>query len=154
MADSINCEDYLGKHIKDICGNGFHKESDNHCAHFVSHVKSIQVGLLCRQMTGQGTGGASIRVHEIFARCPQVGKWDARPATASMCLAFVTDERNVDLARKKMTNVPRKHVGIFQGGFVYHYSNSQNKVVKQTPEQFKRHYSGDTIAVFYGTFPT
>lgn len=79
--------------------------------------------------------------------------WDARPATPTTCLAFVTDERNVNLATKKMTNVPRKHIGIFQGGFVYHYSNSQNKVVKQTPEQFKRHYNGDTIAVFYGTFP-
>lgn len=28
---AIKLEDYIGKHIKDICENGFHKESDNHC---------------------------------------------------------------------------------------------------------------------------
>lgn len=153
MADSTEAKDYLGKHIKDICGNEYRSESDNHCAHFVSHVKGIKVGFLCRGMTGKGTGGASIRVHEIFAKCPKVGKWDDRPTTALNCLAFVTDSRNVDLASKKMANVPRKHVGIFSGGMVYHYSNSQNKVVKQTPAQFNHHYSGENIEVYYGTFP-
>ena len=153
MASSNDPSTYLGKHIKDICGNQFHKDSDNHCAHFVSHVKGIAVGYLCRNMTGKGKGGASIRVHEIFAKCPDVGKWDDRPAAVSECLAFVTDSKNVDVTKKTMANVPKKHVGIYKGGSVYHYSNTKNKVVKQTPEQFKKHYTGTTIEVYYGTFP-
>jgi hypothetical protein len=59
----------------------------------------------------------------------------------------------VDLAAKVMNNVPRKHIGIFFGGFVWHYSNSQQKVVKQLPSQFALHYPAPDNAMFYGSLP-
>ena len=148
-------DDYLGKHIKEICKNGFDKDSDNHCSHFVGHVLGIQIGLTCFGMTGKGDkhDRSSIRVQEVFARCPQVGKWDDKPATVSQCLAFVTAKSHVNLEKKIMENVPKKHIGIFIGGQIYHYSNRNHKVVQQSPLQFKKHYAGNNIEVFFGTFP-
>ena len=72
-------QDYLGQHIRDICPIGYANDSDNHCAHFVSHVLGYQFGATCRTMKrGQGTPG-SIRVHEVFARCVGVGRWGELP---------------------------------------------------------------------------
>ena len=49
--------------------------------------------------------------------------------------------------------VPRKHVGIFADGFIWHYSNSQHKVVRQTPSQFAQHYPSPDNAMFFGALP-
>jgi len=106
----------------------------------------------CGNQTQQPGEGSTIRVQEIFSKCPAVGKWSEKAKSLSNCLAFVTKENNVDLTRKVMRNVPRKHIGIFADGFIYHYSNTQDKVVRQTPDQFSKHYRGTGYAVFYGTF--
>lgn len=154
-ACTINIAQYLGLHISDICSNGYHNNSDNHCAHFVSHILGFRFGFTCRNMTGSGeqTSAASMRVHDVFSRCPQVGQWSEKPANMNFCLAFVTSSKNVNLAAKVMTNHPKKHIGIFHNGKIYHYSNSRNVVVGQTPEVFAKHYSGSDISVYYGTFP-
>lgn len=155
MPCQINLKQYLNNHIKKICSNGFHKNGDNHCAHFVSHVLGFRFGYKCINMTGKGeqSGAASIRVHEVFAKCPQVGKWEEKPNNIDFCLAFVTGAANVNLQAKTMQNIPKKHIGIHHNGMIYHYSNSRNKVVSQTPEAFSKHYHGNDIAVFYGTMP-
>jgi hypothetical protein len=140
-----------GKHIREICGNGYVDDNDNHCAHFVSHVMGFTFGATCRMMSSGTAAGACIRVHELFAMCPEVGAWDTRTATS--CLAFVTDRSNVDLRRRRMSNVPRKHVGIYLSGTIWHYSNAQTKVVTQVPDEFAHHYPGAGIALFWGTFP-
>lgn len=101
----------------------------------------------------EGAKGANIRVQDIFARCIRVGKWSDRPANLTVCLAFVTLMKNVNLATKQMDNVPRKHIGIYNFGSIWHYSNTGDKVVKQLPEQFGRHYAGSDIGVFYGELP-
>ena len=49
-----------------------------------------------------------------------------------------------------MDNVPKKHIGIFINGTIWHYSNSQHKVVTQTPAEFIKHYPGQGFALFYG----
>jgi hypothetical protein len=146
---------YLGKHIADICTIGYTSDSDNHCAHFVSHVLGFQFGATCRTMRrGTGTPG-SIRVHEVFARCLSVGPWDQLPVPLFWGLVFITNARNVTLAKKTMQNVPRKHIGIFYGGMrtIYHYSNSRRQVVSQTPEQFSHHYPAPDNAMFWGSAP-
>ncbi len=140
-----------GKHIREICGNGYTSDDDNHCAHFVSHVMGFSFGATCRTMTRGSAAAACIRVHELFAMCPAVGEWSSLATTA--CLVFVTDRSNVDLRRKRMSNVPRKHVGIYLSGTVWHYSNAQAKVVTQVPDAFAHHYPGPRIALFWGTFP-
>src|SRR5215207_5529590 len=121
----------LGQHIRDICPNGYATDSDNHCAHFVSHVLGYQFGATCRMMQG-GTGTpACIRVQEVMLRCLQVGTWNELPTPLFWGLVFITNAANVNTTTRVMVNVPRKHVGIFIGGgpTIYHYSNSRRQVV-------------------------
>ncbi len=141
---------YLNKNISEICKHGFHDNRKNQCAHFVSHVKEIQFGYTCDRQTSSRTRGGNIRVQEIFAACRSVGQWRHRPRSTNDCLIFVTEAANVDLANKRMANVRQKHIGIYKNGYVYHYSNSRNKVVKCTPAQFKAIYRGTNIQTFYG----
>ena len=144
---------YQGKDISDICGNGLTSSSSNHCAHFVNHVMSQDHGYTCKKATGEKNAAANVRVHETFKRCPKVGKWADR-GTIKKCFVFITYASSVKLGTKEMSNRPKKHIGIYCDGNIWHYSNSKNKVVKQTPTQFAKHYSGDKFALFYGTFPT
>lgn len=151
---AISPEFYLGSHVSNFCPNGYHDDKENHCAHFVSHVLGFNFGYTCIMQTGKGAGGASIRVQELFARCPEVGMWEDKPPLLLSCLAFVTDMKNVDLGSQTMKNVRKKHVGIFYKGRIYHYSNSRDKVSGQSADQFKRHYPGVGIRVYFGTFPS
>jgi hypothetical protein len=144
---------YLGKSIADLCPNKYVSPHDNHCAHFVSHVLGYSFGVTCLQM-GSGSGqAATLRVQELFSRCPKVGAWSLRPASLRTCLVFITRAANVNLSAKALANVPRKHVGIFANGMVWHYSNSQQQVVRQTPTQFAQHYSSPDNAMFFGSLP-
>ncbi|WAD28840.1 hypothetical protein OS670_21350 (plasmid) [Pseudomonadaceae bacterium T75] len=150
----MKLSDTLGKSITDFCQNGFSDPDDNHCAHFVCHVLSLDVGYSCRTHTGGKRPSACIRVQELFSVCPQVGNWGDTPQ--GTCLVFVTDRANVDLADHVMRNVPKKHVGIFSDGVIYNYSNKQDIVVRQPPEafleRFKNTYGGNQ-ALYFGTLP-
>ena len=66
---------YVGVNIVDVCAFGFTHKA-NHCAHFVSHVLQLEFGYTCGR---GGRGGRCVRVHEIFAKCPRVGKLENRP---------------------------------------------------------------------------
>src|SRR6185436_18101662 len=124
LANQLILSTYLAKTIGEICPNGYANAADNHGAHFVSHVMGYGGGVTCLTMR-RGTGfGGNIRVQELFPRCPTVGTWDSRPATMTSCLVFITNASNVDVTKKTMNNVPRKHIGIYLSGLIYHYSNS------------------------------
>jgi len=143
-------DSHLGKSIGAICQNGSASHGDN-SAHFVSHVLGYTFGVTC-QMLGSGRGpAATLRVQEVFSRCTAVGVWRLRPATLQPCLVFVTRAANVNLAAKSMGHAPRKHVGIHANGFVWHYSDKQQAVIKETPSQFARYYSSPDTAMFYGS---
>ena len=144
---------FLGKRIGDICGNHYANDADNHCAHFVSHVMGYGFGVTCLNMFRGKAPGANIRVQEIFPKCPTVGTWASKPQDMTTCLVFITNAGNVDLGKKVMNNVPRKHVGIYHSGLIYHYSNTQHCVVQQTPDQFSHHYAAPDNAMFYGSLP-
>lgn len=156
MGSKITAPDvaaYVGQHINKICKNGYTDDDDNHCAHFVSHVLGYKFGATCLTMKN-GTGpGATIRVHDLFPQCPSVGTWTSLPEATTMCLVFITNAGNVNLKSKTMVNHPRKHVGIYADGAIYHYSNSKERVVQQTPQEFSKHYSAPNNAMFYGTLP-
>ncbi len=151
----MTLEETAGKTISDFCSSGFTDPAVNHCAHFVSHFLRFSFGMTCRKLTGRGAEGANVRVHEVFAQCPEVGPLDAWRGEGPV-LVFATARSNVDLARKTMRNVPRKHVGIYDGAHVYHYGNTVERVVKQTAAQFESYFLGaygaDT-GFFYGTLP-
>jgi hypothetical protein len=148
---------YLGRTIGEICPNRYANDADNHSAHFVSHAMGYGWGVTCLTLRGgqrRGSGfGANIRVHEIFAHCPTVGTWASRPVTMMSCLVFITGASNVDLSNKVMDNVPSKHVGIYLSGLIYHYSNAQHRVIRETAEQFSHHYAAPDNAMFYGSLP-
>jgi hypothetical protein len=145
----------IGKSIDTICPNNFHSSSDNHCAHFVSHAIGISFSFNCVEFKGGSHTGANIRVHEVFSKCPKVGVWNGVDLSKDQ-LVFVTKKNNVNVQTKTMINIPQKHIGILSGGHVYHYSNTNEKVVKWTPEKFfsvfETAYSGEQ-ALFWGSFP-
>ena len=153
MISASTLNSYLNKHMSMICPNGYDKDNINHCAHFVGHVLDITVGKTCLSIV-HGTGAeGSIRVNEIFnLYCPLVGEWKSKPSSLSRCLIFITSPTNVTLSPKHMTDHPTKHIGIFVGGRVWHYSNGRHKVVSVPVNQMKKHYSGQTDDwLFYGT---
>ena len=146
---------HLGKPIDQICPNRFHDYGSNHCAHFVSHALDLRFSYQCREFKGGNKRPGNIRVQEIFAQCPKVGKFADAP-TDRPVLAFVTRKNVVDIANKKMGNIPQKHIGVHVDGHIYHYSNTQEKVVKWTVNkffnQFQSSYSGDQ-GLYFGTIP-
>ena len=144
----------INKTIADLCRNNFNAAADNHCAHFVCHVIELDVGYDCKTHKNGSYPGAGIRVQELFAVCPEVGTWNNAPQ--GMKIVFVTDKSNVDLGAHTMRNVPKKHVGIFSDGFVYHYSNTQDVVIRQKPADFLTRFQGaygGNQGLFFGTFP-
>ena len=153
MLTQQQLDGYVAKSIGKICQNGYTAITDDHGAHFVSHVLGYKFGITCQMMSHAKRLGASLRVQEIFSRCPVVGVWSLRPASLSACLVFITAVSHVNLVAKVMSNGPRKHVGIFFCGSVWHYSNSQRKVVKQSPAQFALHNPAPDNAMFYGSLP-
>lgn len=152
-------ESYVDKTIAEICPHGFDDAALNHCAHFVCHVMNVSVGTVsCKGMSSAKLAdriGVCIRVHELFAACPTVGEYDAATAEqlAGGVFVFVTATTAVNLTTKTMTNVPKKHVGIALGGTIWHYSNTHDKVVTATPENFRKHYRSQVNGLYFGTFP-
>jgi len=153
----LSLNSFVGKSMSEICPSGYADTSNNHCAHFVGHALDITVGLTCHGMTsGKKRKGeaASLRVHEIFAACPSVAEY-ADTMVGKRGLMFVSGPSNFETKHGKTTlrNVPKKHIGVFLSGTIWHYSNSRNKVVTQTPAQFIKHYSSQTNALWFGSLP-
>lgn len=152
---ALDLDAYVGKNINEICKNGFDDPAVNHCAHFVSHVLGMSFAMTCKKLTGKPNPGANVRVQEIFPQCPKVGKWSDADLSRTQ-LIFVTLASNVDLAAKTMVNIPKKHVGIYRGGKVYHYGNTADKVTVDTPASFKTKFDatyGPGQGYFFGHIP-
>lgn len=148
---------FEGKGMAEICPSGHAKTSSNHCAHFVGHALDISVGLTCHGMTTRKHRRgekASLRVQEVFAACPHVEEYETGKSY-DRGLIFVSATKNFVKQGSKMVirNVSKKHIGIYLNGTVWHYNNSRNKVVRQTPAEFIKHYSGQKNALWYGRMP-
>jgi len=155
MPTATELDGFINKHISEICACKFIKDSDNHCAHFVCHATELKFGLTCFGMTKEGERSisANIRVQEVFPQCRRVGKWADKPADLRNGFIFVTQAGNVNLRNKTISNVPRKHIGIFIEQNVWQYKNRFRHVIKQTPKEFSQHYAGTGYEIFYGEFP-
>ena len=149
---TAHLDGFLGKRIDAICPNRFHDNAANHCAHFVGHALGLGRSYNCVDFQGGTRPGANIRVHETFGHCSKVGRWADADLGRSQ-LVFVTRQDVVNVAAKTMQNIPQKHIGVFHGGMVYHYSNTDDRVIKQTPAdflaRFQAAYTG-TQALFFG----
>jgi hypothetical protein len=147
-------DNYVGKRIADICGNGYSTPTQNHCAHFVSHALGLKLGVLCGDMAFKTRRtGASMRVDDLYNLLPFKGRWGERPAPANGVLIFVTSETNV--VNGRMKNMPQKHVGIHFAGRVYNFSNTLHRVVMDPSvehfhRKFSHTYAGGNIALYYG----
>lgn len=143
---------YEGKDIADICNTGYDAANVNHCAHFVSHVLEITIGLICGSMKYDTRGtGTSLRVNEIYNSCSTRGVWADKPISTKRCLVFATRPSNMD--GSEMGEHPRKHIGIYVDRNVWHYSNSGDKVVKDSVEAFLLKFKGaygSSTALYYG----
>jgi len=146
-------DSYLGKSIGAICPNGYTTNADHHSAHFLSHVLGYRFGVTCQMMGGGRDAGATIRVQDILSRCKSAGVWSLRPTSLSQCLVFITRASNVNLAAKSISSAPRRHVGIYLNGFIWHYSSTRQQVIKEVPSQFKLYYPSTDNAMFYGSLP-
>jgi hypothetical protein len=143
---------YLGKSISEICPYGYDSAADNHCAHFVAHALQLSFGVTCASLRGS-SGGANVRVQEVFAQCPNTSEILACPTTGEG-LIFVSDRTNFTGTPTRIANVPRKHIGIVIDGRVWHYSNTRHRVVVQTVGEFLFHYPRQNNALWFGALPT
>ena len=122
MITAAQLDQRLNQIIREICPNEYTTADHNsHCAHYVSQVLNFHFGQTCKRQKDEGFLGASIRVNDLFAHCPQVGLWADRPAHLSQCLIFVTHRDNVDVSRKFMAHALQKHVGIYVNGTIWAY---------------------------------
>ena len=152
---SAELDSYVNQHISAICGCNYHDDNDNHCAHFVCHITELRFGLTCFDMLGSGTASqkANIRVQEVFPRCRRVGLWRNKPQDIQSGFIFVTKAGNVNVRAKTIANVRKKHIGIFIGTDIWQYKNKLKHVIKQTPDEFRQHYTGEGFEIFFGEFP-
>jgi hypothetical protein len=105
----------------------------------VAAVSTSSAGLVLPTLTASTAGGPA-------ASAPATG---VPPAE---CLIYAM--RGDHVTSGVMENISNKHIGIYFGGFVWHYSNSQRKVVSQTLSDFSSHYGSGKTVLYYTDFPT
>jgi len=154
VANPLNLDGYLGQTVETFCGKyGTVSDGINHCAHFVCHVLGLRIpgAALCSNV-GDSTytyadrgKGFCVRVNQVFNSCQNRAFWDGQPATGT-CLIIATIEANIE-SRSPLTigQMSRKHIGFLIGDQVYHYSNTQDQVIKQPASEFRNHYGASTI---------
>lgn len=156
-ASSLNLDGCLGKTVDDFCGK-YGKVGDgiNHCAHFVSHVLELRIpnAGLCSNVGSNEESkweykdrmkGFCVRVNQVFNSCNNRAYWDGKSAPAT-CLIVATIQANIE-SKTPLTigSMTTKHIGFLVGDQVYHYSNTQDKVIKMPASEFKNHYGAKTI---------
>ncbi|WP_370053689.1 hypothetical protein [Neptunomonas sp.] len=159
-----NLDTLVGDHISTLCPHSIAKEdSENHCAHFVSHIMGYNVGVAsCKNKTWAdkkmaSTEGATIRVDDLFnsSLAGLKGDWDSKPKSLTECLIYVTQESNItrNATSLRMGDGRKKHVGIYTNGRVYHYGNTNNEITCDLPDKFiskfTRVYGGGNKKVFF-----
>jgi hypothetical protein len=167
--------------------------SDNHCAHFVSHVLGV-AGMGDKECASRAAGkahqhyyvngrnewkskggkasgqpapryeklytregaadraiGVSIEVMHLFSLCESAGSiedWQDNLDDSVSGLMFIGTPQTLVKRSGKWTlsNGEKKHVGIFIGQQVWHFSNGRFKrVVRQTATDMRSHYGKGTV---------
>jgi hypothetical protein len=166
----LGLDRYVDKSVEDFCEFHFGKidDSENHCAHFVSHVLGLQVGTTCESLLDwahtkanykaglKGKKGYTVRVNDLYNSLKVTGDWS--DSVAAPCLVFTTPPHNfLNKERMRMGSFKNKHVGIYSGTHIYNYGNTLDKVRKDTPAEFLAHFRkiyGGTTVFRYGALPS
>ena len=150
---------YRHSHISDICLNQFDGNNRNHCAHFVGHVLQLSHGKTCHRMVHRShrvMGGGSILVSDLFDITPNVRELLSSPTTGQG-LIYVSAPGSFEQIGSdsyRIKTVRKRHVGMFLDGAVWHYKNSQNRVISQPIADFLNHYRRQTNALWVGDLPS
>jgi hypothetical protein len=161
---------YVGQSVEDFCEFHYGEigDEESHCAHFVCHAIGIQVGRTCesllawKQVSANIKAGMSatakgytVRVNELYNSLTERGDWAKR--TADPSFIFATLPSNITVDRQTMGGQPKKHVGYFASGTVWHYGNTDDEVKKDSldifQQKFKKAY-GSTVIFLYGSLPS
>jgi hypothetical protein len=146
-------ETYVGKNIHAICGKYGDAPGTNNCAHFIGHVLGYRLpgAALCSNCEGtkytyaERHAGFCIRVDQIYNSLRNRSMWPAvLPNTQCMVVAMLASNIK-DKKSYTIGDQPDKHIGIFDHGLVYNYSNSQKHAVRVPIAKFKHHYGVHTI---------
>jgi hypothetical protein len=149
---------WLDSDIHDICDIGYWKQSENHCAHFVSHVLGIRIPhkVACDRMPRDssapkvaGLMGVTVRVYDLFnsvAAKSRVLLGDKPPL--SLCLVYTTIESNYLPSQNKMQDDldqvrSDEHVGLYANEWIYHFSNKKKRVVRWQLKQWREFHHID-----------
>jgi hypothetical protein len=147
-------EPLLGQTVTEFCGKyGKVADSFNHCAHFVSHVLTLRVhaAALCSNVDGSTypyedrRNGFCIRVNQVFNATKNRRRWtsDDKPGK---CLIVATIKDNIfQTDPVTIGDQSKKHIGFFVNGTIYHYSNTKDRVIKQSLGDFKNHFGAATV---------
>lgn len=151
----------VGSRIDKICHSSLGSDfNQNQCAHYVSHLMGYDLSknASCKYLSyadsqDDAVEGATIRVDVIFNK---INVRSREKITRDSCYApgliFVTQARNIK-PDESMGNMPAKHIGVLIWPWVYHYSNTANKVKKEHISQFmntfEQVYGGNGAVVFY-----
>lgn len=143
---AMHVSDFEGKSITDICKTTLGADySKNQCAHFIDHILNLNISRIyhCKNqiLADKNVEGqpAAIRVNDIYNQMFHTGPLSKVEKLSGPYLVYVTRESNMKKLgiKKTMGDHPQKHVGVLYANHVYHYSNSQNKFVKDTVSEFK-----------------
>jgi hypothetical protein len=151
-ASTLNLENYLGQTIVQICGKyGTVGDDINHCAHFVSHVLGLRIpgAALCSNV-GDSTWtyaernlGFCVRVNQVFNSCANRARWADEDGS---CLIIATVRENIETESPlTIGSMARKHIGFHVAGQVYHYYNTDDRVIRQSVSIFRHHYGAQTV---------
>lgn len=148
--------DCVGKHISNFCGTGFVNDNAHHCAHFVSHILNLKMSPLC----GGGQHGVCVSVQTLASHSPWFKEFNPQgQIPSSFCLVYVAPKASVNVTGKTIAG-PKRHVGIYHAGRVWHYENNSNfeRVVSYTlsgsdgVSKFAGRY-GSTCGLWIGGIP-
>ncbi len=156
-ASQLNLEPYIGKSVVDFCGKyGSVGDSENHCAHFVSHVLQLRIpgAALCSNVGGEESSwsyverrnGYCVRVNQVFNSCKNRARWNDNSIPRVPFFVVATVPANIE-SEDPLTigTMSRKHIGIYVGGMIYNYGNASDAVRKVSVATFKHHYGATTV---------
>lgn len=144
----------LGQTVDDFCQKfGSIADEHNHCAHFVSHVLQLRIpgAALCtnivvtKETYKDRKTGFCIRVNQVFNSCSGRAYFanDTQPTTRFI---VATIKGNIESKNPlKIGSHRMKHIGFLTDSDVYHYSNTNDEVVKQDVAMFRHHYGAGTV---------
>lgn len=152
--NSATLKGLVGKGLADFCGLfGDIGDDHNHCAHFVSHVLQFKVpgAALCSNVGGTSykyedrAKGFCVRVNEVFNALKKRAMFSEKETSGNYIVVATIADNITDKNEVTIGRMTRKHIGFACDGMIYHFSNTQDKVVEQSFAQFSSHYGKKTI---------